>query len=494
MFTISSEAKVGLFVLVGFLILGYMSVQVGKGGLSLKKGYSVDVVFDSAAGLGRDASVQIAGVEVGRVESIKLKDGKALVALRITPDVKLEKDVTATIKTHGVLGDKYVEIIPGSTGQAFLVRPPIEWPERIARGQPRWSSRLTMSCADIKVLTGSLSKVLAGKKGEQSISDIIENTRQLTYNINVLIKSNEESLRAALENTRDLTGNLNKVVTKNDNKISDLLDSLKGASQEMQKTFANLTDISEGMKKGDGTVGKLLNDSTTVDRLNKTLASLQEVTDKINQGKGTIGKLVNEEETVKNLNEGLAGINRYVNKAEQFRTFLSYRGEYLVDTSNMKSYLDVKIQPTSDKFYILGLTSDPRGKRTIKDRAIAGGAPIREEKWDKNGLLFNAQIGKRFRDVVLKGGIFESTGGFGIDYMAMNDNLRLSFEAFDFAEDRRGHFKTLAEYRFFKHLYLSAGWDDFASDQGNSSPFAGLSIRFEDDDLKYLLTSTPIPK
>jgi len=494
MFSISSEAKVGLFVLVGFLILGYMSVQVGKGGLSLKKGYSVDVVFDSAAGLGRDASVQIAGVEVGRVESIKLKDGKALVALRITPDVKLEKDVTATIKTHGVLGDKYVEIIPGSKGQAFLEQGGhISLTERHA-DIDKLLNQVGLIADDIKVLTGSLSKVLAGKKGEQSISDIIENTRQLTYNINVLIKSNEESLRAALENTRDLTGNLNKVVTKNDNKISDLLDSLKGASQEMQKTFANLSDISEGMKKGDGTVGKLLNDSTTVDRLNKTLASLQEVTDKINQGKGTIGKLVNEEETVKNLNESLAGINRYVNKAEQFRTFLSYRGEYLVDTSNMKSYLDVKIQPTSDKFYILGLTSDPRGKRTIKDRAIAGGAPIREEKWDKNGLLFNAQIGKRFKDVVLKGGIFESTGGFGIDYMAMNDNLRLSFEAFDFAEDRRAHFKTAAEYRFFKHLYLSAGWDDFASDQGDSSPFTGLSIRFEDDDLKYLLTSTPIPK
>src|SRR3989304_8483341 len=206
----------------------------------------------------------------------------------------------------------------------------------------------------------------------------------------------------------------------------------------MQKTFATLNDISEGMKKGEGTVGKLLNDSTTVDRLNKTLASLQEVTDKINQGKGTIGKLINEEETVRNLNEGLAGINRYVNKAEQFRTFLSYRGEYLVDTSNMKSYLDVKIQPTSDKFYILGLASDPRGKRTIRDRTTAG-VTTREEERDIDSILFNAQIGKRFRDVVLKGGIFESTGGFGIHYMAMNDNLRLSFEAFDFAEDRRGH-------------------------------------------------------
>ena len=231
MFSISSEAKVGLFVLVGFLILGYMSVQVGKGGLGLKKGYSVDVVFDSAAGLSRDASVQIAGVEVGRVESIKLKDGKALVALRITPDVMLEKDVAATIKTHGVLGDKYVEIIPGSKGQAFIEPGGhISLTERHA-DIDKLLSQVGLIADDIKVLTGSLSKVLAGEKGEQSISDIIENTRQLTHNINVLIKSNEESLHAVLENTRDLTDNLNKVVTKNDNRITELLDSLKGASQ-----------------------------------------------------------------------------------------------------------------------------------------------------------------------------------------------------------------------------------------------------------------------
>jgi phospholipid/cholesterol/gamma-HCH transport system substrate-binding protein len=230
-----------------------------------------------------------------------------------------------------------------------------------------------------------------------------------------------------------------------------------------------------------------------VDQLNKTLASLQDVTDKINQGKGTIGKLINEEETVNNLNEGLTGINRYVNKAEQFRTFLSYRGEYLFDKSNLKSYLDMKIQPNEDKFYILGLVADPRGKRTIKDRTVAG-VTTREEEWDKSGLLFNAQIGKRFKDVVLKGGLFESTGGFGFDYMAIHDDLKLSFEAFDFAEDRRAHLKAAAEYRFFKHLYLTAGWDDFISNQGNSSPYAGLSIRFEDDDLKYLLTTTPIPK
>ena len=493
MFSISSEAKVGLFVLVGFIILGYMSVQVGKGGLGLKKGYTVDVFFDNVAGLGRDASVKIAGVEVGRVESIRLKDGRALVTLRIAPDVQLEKDVTAAIKTHGVLGDKYVDIIPGSKGQAFLEPGRmISLTERSA-DIDKLLTQAALIADDIKLLTGSLSKVLAGEQGQQSLSAIIENTRLLTQNLNALVMNNEAALRATLDNSRELTGNLNQVVANNSDKITQVLDGLKGASQQMQNTFAALNDISEGMKKGEGTVGQLLKESTTVDRLNKTLASLQEVTDKINQGKGTIGKLVNEEDTVNNINQGLAGINRYVNKAEQFRTFLSYRGEYLTSKSNMKSYLDIRLQPTLDKFYILGITADPRGKRTIQDVTTAG-VTTRQEIWDKNSFLFNAQIGKRFRDVVLRGGLFESTGGFGMDYMALSDNLKLSFEAFDFAEDRRAHLKAAAEYRFFKHLYFSAGWDDFISNQENGSPYVGLSIRFEDDDLKYLLTTTPIPK
>ena len=95
---LSTEAKVGLFVLVGLLILGYMSFRVGQQGIGLKKGYVVEAVFDNVAGLNKDASVQIAGVEVGRVESIKLRDGKAVIQMRITPDVKLEKDVRAAVK------------------------------------------------------------------------------------------------------------------------------------------------------------------------------------------------------------------------------------------------------------------------------------------------------------------------------------------------------------------------------------------------------------
>jgi len=494
MFSVSSEAKVGLFVLVGLIILGYMSFQVGKHTLGLKRGYTLDVVFDNAAGLDQDASVQIAGVEVGRVESISLKEGKALVRLRISPGVKLEHDAIAAIKTHGILGEKYVELHPGTRGAAFLA--PGEQISRTERQTDidRMLNQLSLITEDVRGVTSSLNRVLAGKGGEEAISKILTNTRDLTRNLNDVVVSNQEALRAAIENTRQLTGNLNKVVTQNDEKVGQVMDSLKAASKEMEKSFASLTELTDGINRGEGTLGQLVKDKTTVEKLNKTLASLQEVTQKINEGKGSIGKLINDDETVRNLNEGLTGINRYVNKAEQFRTFLSYRGEYLFDKSNAKSYLDLRIQPREDKFYILGIVSDPKGRLTTRDVSVGGGPTTRTEEWDRNGLLFNAQIGKRYRDLVLRGGLIESTGGFGIDYLTLNDKLTLSFEAFDFGTDRRAHLKAGAEYQILKHLYLSAGWDDFISDRDNRSIYGGFSIRFEDDDLKYLLTTTPIPK
>jgi phospholipid/cholesterol/gamma-HCH transport system substrate-binding protein len=494
MFSLSSEAKVGLFVLVGLIILGYMSFQVGKHTLGLKQGYTLDVVFDSAAGLDRDASVQIAGVEVGRVESIGLKDGKALVRLRIAANVKLEKDAIASIKTHGILGEKYVELHPGTHGADYLTSG-----EQISRTEKQADidkllNQLGMIADDVRGVTSSLNRVLAGQAGEEAITSILTNTKDLTRNLNHVIVSNEAALRAALENTRQLTGNLNRVVTQNDEKVGQVMDTLKSASREMEKTFVALSEITGGVNRGEGTLGQLVKDKTTAEKLNKTLASLEEVTQKINEGRGSIGKLVNDDETVRNLNEGLTGLNRYVNKAEQFRTFLSYRGEYLFDKSDAKSYLDLRIQPKEDKFYILGVVSDPRGRRTTKDVTTVGVGTVRTEEWDRDGILFNAQIGKRYKDLVLRGGLLESTGGVGIDYLTLNDKLKLSFEAFGFGRDRRAHLKAGAEYQIFKHLYLSAGWDDFVSDQDNRSIYGGFAIRFEDDDLKYMLTTTPIPK
>ncbi|MCL2669552.1 MAG: MCE family protein [Syntrophaceae bacterium] len=527
MFSVSSEAKVGLFVLVGLIILGYMSFQVGKRSFGMGKGYTLEVSFDNASGLERDASVQIAGVEVGRVESIRLREGRALVRLRIDPNVRLEKDAIAAIKTLGILGDKYIELYPGTRGSEYL--PP---GGQISQTESRPDldkllHQLGLIAEDVRGVTSALNRVLASQEGEEAVGNIVTNTRDLTRNLNQMILDNQAALRAAIENTRQLTGNLNRVVVQNDEKVSQVMDNLKAATSEMEKSFISLSEITGGINRGEGSlgqlvkdgttaerlnktlaslqevsekinegrgsIGKLVNDDETAERLNKTLASLQEVSEKINDGRGSIGKLVNDDETVRNLNEGLKGLNRYMSKADQFRIFLSYRGEYLFGNSNAKSYLEARIQPNEDKFYLLGVVSDPRGRRMVRDVTVDG-FTSRIEEWKHNGLLFSAQIGKRYHDLVLRGGLLESTGGFGVDYYALNDRLKFSFEAFDFARDRRAHLKAGTEFQLFKHLYLTGGWDDFISDQNNRSVYGGLAIRFEDDDLKYILSTVPIPR
>lgn len=474
MFSISTEAKVGLFVLVALIILGYMSFRVGEYGFGLKKGYIVTAEFDNVTGLERDASVLMAGVEVGRVDEISLKNGKALVAMRIIPGVVLEKDVKTSIRTHGILGDKFVEIVRGTPGM-----PPLQSGDEIIYVEKQADidkilRDLGSIASDVMSVTASLKKVVGGEEGE-------------------------ENLRSIIKNTRELSDNLNKVVEQNDEKFSIMVDSLKNAAAEMEKTFAALSDITERINAGEGTVGQLVNNEGVFDKLDKTVASLEDITDKINRGEGTIGKLVNDEETVENLNASLKSIdksmnsiNSFITKGDQFRTFLGYSGEYLIRDGNYRGLFELKIQPREDKFYILGLASTPRGKREVTETTI-NGVTTRKEVRHKDDLSFYALVGKRFRDLVVKGGIIESTGGFGVDYYTLNDDLMLSFEAFDFDPDRNPHLRLFAEYRLFKHLYLRAGWDDFISDEGYESAFAGIGIRFEDEDLKYLLTNAPTP-
>ncbi|MEA1971049.1 MAG: MlaD family protein [Thermodesulfobacteriota bacterium] len=474
MSSISTEAKVGLFVLAALIILGYMSFRVGEYGFGLKKGYLVNVVFDNATGLEKDASVQIAGVEVGRVDEISLKNGKALVTLRMLPSVKLEKDVEAKIKSYGILGDKYVDIVPGTEGETY-----ISAGGDIVRTEQQ--ADIDKLLRELGTIAGDVMEVTA------SLKNVLGNTE------------GEANLKAIVENTRSITENLNRVVTQNDEKLNLMITNLGEASAEMRKAFAALNSVVGRIDNGEGTIGQLVENKDVFDNLNQTLASIRDITDKINKGEGTIGKLINDEDTVDNLNAGLKsidksmeGIERYVSKTEQFKTFLSYRGEYLFDDGDGKGYFDLTIRPNEDKFYILGLVADPRGRLTVTDTTV-GGKTTRTETWEKDDLLFTAQIGKRFKDIALRGGIFESTGGVGVDYFAFNDNLQLTFEAFDFNSDENAHLKTYAEYRLLKHIYLSAGWDDFISSEGNESPFVGFSIKFEDEDIKYLLGSVPIP-
>ena len=112
------ETVVGIFVLIGLICLAYLSIKLGKMEFLGGDDYQVTALFDSVSGLKSGASVEIAGVEVGRVDGIVLdpKSGaQARVYLRIRTGVKLTDDVIASVRTRGLIGDKFVLLKPGGS-------------------------------------------------------------------------------------------------------------------------------------------------------------------------------------------------------------------------------------------------------------------------------------------------------------------------------------------------------------------------------------------
>lgn len=109
----------GIFVIIGLICVAYLTIKLGKMELTSGEGYSVHARFSSIAGLRVGAGVEISGVSVGKVTSISLEQNDegtlAVVTMRISKEVELTDSCIASVKTSGLIGDKYISLSPGGT-------------------------------------------------------------------------------------------------------------------------------------------------------------------------------------------------------------------------------------------------------------------------------------------------------------------------------------------------------------------------------------------
>lgn len=118
----SVETAVGVFVLMGLLCVAYLTIKLGKMEWFGNESYTVNARFDSVSGLKDGAPVDMAGVEIGQVADIHLdkKRQVAIVTMKIKKDVVLTDDVIASVKTAGLIGDKYIRLTPGGYSDQIL--------------------------------------------------------------------------------------------------------------------------------------------------------------------------------------------------------------------------------------------------------------------------------------------------------------------------------------------------------------------------------------
>ncbi len=520
---LSLEAKVGLFVVAGLVGLGVIATTLEP--MKFKKGIEnlrYTILFKNAAGLEKDAPVRVAGVNVGKVLSVGVKDGKAVVEIVFTKPVKLYRNAVAKIETMGLMGEKYVEIAPGNPPAPPL--PPASVIENTqvpasmdevmsslnqllekfnsALVTPDGKNRLAVIMDKVTKLTDSINRVT------DQIGGLIEENRkslkEVLENVAVLTESLREDLPQVIENVNQLTQQLSEMTYENRDDVRKIVVGLREASERAPKIAQNLDELTAKLQK-------LLNENNTknieetIANIKSTTKELKELLAKVNEGKGTIGKLLNDEKLYKSLTKTADTLGKLADKFEKTKTYIGFRGDVNTRTGEGRGVFTLQVVPSKDHYYLLEVVGDSQGKVDRKKYYVASSPTpyYREEIETDYRTEFTLQYAKVFSDnwlhkggkFVLRGGIKESTGGFGLDYL-YSDRLIFTSDIWDTGrKDSDGndippHLRVGARYFFKKNWFIYGGGDELLYPKWRGV-YLGAGVLFGDEDIKYLLGSMP---
>jgi phospholipid/cholesterol/gamma-HCH transport system substrate-binding protein len=448
----------------------------------------------------------MAGVPIGKVEDIQLVGNRARLVLRIHQGIRIPIDSIGSIQTQGLLGEKYVEILPGKDtqrnlpagGQVANTLSPTNLDEMVRK--------LSGIGDDVKKFTESLSATFGTEEGKKALGDILREVRATTATLRTVVTGNEARFDRILASIDRLTADLSDISASNKQDVRVTIANLRAFSDTLKtETPALVSKLEEMSERVSGVVGdnrenlkeSIANLKNASARLDNTLDAAGKVMAKIDRGEGTLGRLVNDNTAHTSLTETLDGVNRYVRKYDALHMTLVPWFEYQTNTSDWKYYLNLKIQPSVDKYYLLGVVNNPRGKRTETTTFVSvdGNPAVEtktvsfEDKWK-----FNALLAKQFSGLTIRGGIMESVGGMGVEYAVVKDRFSVGADIFDFNRpDNRAHLKLYGNYDIFKNFFITGGADDVLSKYSQYRTFfLGFGVKFPDDDLKTVFGAVPI--
>lgn len=481
--------KVGVFVALCLAVLGVLVFQVEDLRWFGEKGHRLDVLFDSVAGLNDKAPVRVAGVRVGTVEAIGLEGRRARITLLLDQAVELPAGSTAQIANAGILGDKYIELIPGpaggppmSPGQVLEGETPVTFDQALQRFDKLGQS--------LQQITGDVSA--QGDMGA-TIRRLLANLEATSSDVRLLVSSNREQVGATVgnferfsenlarelprltEQIAQLLANVDSVVVENREDFQGSLENIRRVSGELETTVENLNKISTQIQSGKGTLGKLIFDETAHDSLVSTLGAVEEGVGSLNNTLGRVGK-IQLDLALEATYHPDAGFDKDGDSGAAFRLRLANHPR---------------------RFYSIGLVTTPQGKVTEETRTITSTLPdgtvevtsILEEKSEEDFTL-TAQLGYSLGRFDVRAGLIESSGGAGVDWHLFDRRLRLSVEAFDFSRpgDVDPHLRFTTRFHLNPSIYLLGGYDDPLVEEFESV-FFGAGVTWKDEDLKYLLGS-----
>lgn len=482
----ANAVKVGIFMTIALVVVGYIILKAEDIRLFRPEGKRIHAVFPTVAGLDERSPVRVAGVRVGLVDTISLEGGRAVATLLLDEPLGLTEGTYAMVTNLGLLGDKYVELVPGPEGAAPLPEG-ATIPGRAPASIDQVMASVSQLGDSLRAVTGQLSGEL---EVEGPLGRLVVSLEQTSGDLRDLVAANRAQVDATVDNFHQVSATLARELPR----ISEQLGGLLG-------------EVRAVVAENRGALGRSLEN---VEQLTTTLQGgvedLNQVAARLARGEGTLGKLLTSDEAheelvtaLQSVEGGVDALTTSLRKISDIELYLSMEGTYLEGVEESRGAFEIEVDPQSGRRYRVGVVDSPQGKDRSKTQTIttthADGSTTTEviqtntvEDDTTLTALFGLPAGDRFR---LWTGMIESSFGVEVQYLP-GERWWLGAEAFDFdrPQDLDAHLRFTAGWRLHPNVYLLGGVDDPLTDELRSL-FLGAGLRWRDDDLKYLLGSIP---
>jgi phospholipid/cholesterol/gamma-HCH transport system substrate-binding protein len=313
--TAQQSARVGLFFLLGVALVWVTFETLSDGKLFEERSHTLIAGFDDLRQLKTGDEVRLAGVKVGSVKLTRLAGRRAEAVLQVDPKVPIANDAVATIVMAGLIGGNYIAIDMGSPGA-----PPLPDGAEI-------KTEVSPDLNTIMAEVGGLGKQLQDSLGSfsKALNGDGKDGGGIIQKLDKLVSDNSARVDATMTNLQDITGKINrgegtlgKLV--NDPALHDQLlatvAEIKTAAVQAKEFATNAEAIMDQVKTGQGTLGALIYDQKAADDIRTSIANIRSVSDKLAKGEGTLGKLINDDSlynsaqvTIKKVDRTIDGLN-----------------------------------------------------------------------------------------------------------------------------------------------------------------------------------------
>jgi len=321
------NARVGIFFIIGIVIIWITFQALHSNSFTAKDGYTVTASFKSVRELKNGNEVRMAGVPIGTVSSVALNGDRATATLLIRRDFAINRDATATIAMSGLIGSNYISLDFGNPASGTV---PTDGTGTLrTRDLPDLNDVMTQLGGVGEELKAAIAKISA------TFDESPDGTPGLVKNLNNLVTENRGNLKSTIENLNEITtqvrtgqGTLGKLINDSAayNELVATVTEIKSAASEIKfaateaKGFitdaqTNINGILTDVKSGRGTIGALIYDEDTAKNLKLAMKHITDITAKMNNDQSSFGQLISSDNLVRDAKATLRKVDRAMDGA-----------------------------------------------------------------------------------------------------------------------------------------------------------------------------------